>query len=38
MHKDLTLKLNYYQFLKSLIHLRNTQVNKIKAKNSILYQ
>ena len=38
MHKDLTLKLNYYQFLKSLIHLRNTPVTKIKTKNSILYR
>ena len=32
MHKDLTVKLNYYQFLKSLIHLRNTPVTKIKQK------
>ena len=32
MHKALTLKLNYYQFLKSLIHLRNTPVTKIKQK------
>ena len=32
MHKDLTLKLNFYQFLKSLIHLSNTPVTKIKKK------
>ena len=38
MHKDLTLKLNYYQFLKSLIHLRNTPETKIKTTNSILYR
>ena len=37
MHKDLISKLNYYQFSKSLKHLRNTPVTKIKTKNSILY-
>ena len=37
MHKDLISKLNYYQFSKSLKHLRNTAVTKIKIKSSILY-
>ena len=37
MHKDLISKLNYYLFSKSLIHLRNTPVTKIKTKNLILY-
>ena len=32
MHKDLTLNQKYYQFLKSLIHFRNTLVTKIKQK------